>query len=282
MVLGRRGYDAVHLVEAEQELGGKLRWTRRLPTLGDWGRVVDHRVLGLAKLPNVEVITGRRLSAADVLDYGADTVVIATGSSWMGDGTQPYQAEPILGAASALTPESVMAGERPASGRVVVYDTDGYYVGVGMAELLRLEGYDVDLVTSLPRVSPTSDASLEGDFLRQHLHDLGVRFHTGVVVRELAEGEVRGETEFGDAWSLPCEGVVLVTQQVSDDALYRELASDPDALSAAGVRSLLLVGDAAAPRLPSEAVFDAHRVARDLELDDPTAPRPYLREGPAV
>jgi dimethylamine/trimethylamine dehydrogenase len=82
MVLGRRGYNAVHLIEAESELGGKLRWTRRLPTLGDWGRVVDHRVIGLENLKNVEVILNRRLSSADVRDYGAELVVIATGSHW--------------------------------------------------------------------------------------------------------------------------------------------------------------------------------------------------------
>jgi dimethylamine/trimethylamine dehydrogenase len=282
MVLGRIGYDAVHLVEAEPELGGKLRWTRRLPTLGDWGRVVDHRVIGLEKLPHVEVILGRRLSAADVLEYGADTVIIATGSSWTGDGTQPLQAQRIVGADRALTPERIMAGERPAQGPVVVYDTDGYYVAAGIAETLALEGTEVHLVTSLPRISPISDDSLEGDMLRQHLHDLGVRFHTGVVVHEVADGHVRGETEFGEAWSHPASGVVLVTQQHSDDALHRELAAAPDALAAAGITRLLLIGDAASPRMPSDAVFDGHRVARELETDDPVAPRPWLREDPPV
>ena len=34
----------------------------RLPTLGDWGRIIDWRAVQLAKLPGVEVITGRRLS----------------------------------------------------------------------------------------------------------------------------------------------------------------------------------------------------------------------------
>jgi dimethylamine/trimethylamine dehydrogenase len=282
MVLGRRGLDAVHLVEAEDDLGGKLRWTRRLPTLGDWGRVVDHRVIGLGALPNVEVITGRRLGVADVLDYGADTVIVATGSSWAADGTQPYRSEPILGGAQALTPERVMAGERPASGRVVVYDTDGYYVAPGIAELLVLEGYDVHLVTSLASVSPTSDLSLEGPMLRRHLHGLGVVFHTDVTVLEVADGEVRGETTYGDAWSLRADGVVLVTQQHSDNTLHAELVSDPAALAAAGIRSVLLIGDASAPRLPSEAVFDGHRVARELEQADPVAPRTWLREAPSV
>ena len=78
LVLGKRGYHAVHLVEADDALGGKLRWTRQLPTLGDWGRVIDHRVIALDALTNVSVITGRRLTPDEVRDYGADIVIIAT------------------------------------------------------------------------------------------------------------------------------------------------------------------------------------------------------------
>ena len=54
IVLGKRGFTAVHLVEAEAEIGGRLRWTRRLPTLGDWGRIVDWRAIQLDKLPGVD------------------------------------------------------------------------------------------------------------------------------------------------------------------------------------------------------------------------------------
>jgi dimethylamine/trimethylamine dehydrogenase len=284
MVLSRRGYEAVHLVEAEPELGGKMRWTRQLPTLGDWGRVIDHRVIGLSKLDNVEVILGRRLGVADVLDYGADTVIVATGSAWVGDGSQPHHLEPISGTATALTPEQVMAGARPASpgGRVVVYDTDGYYVGPGIAELLVGEGYETHLVTTKAVVSPVSDESLEGDMLRRHLHRLGVVFHTSRTLLEVAEGEVRGETEFGDPWSLPADGVVLVTQQRSESALYDALVADPEALSAAGIRAVHRVGDAVAPRMPSEAVFDGHRLGRELDSADPSFPLPFLRERPSV
>jgi dimethylamine/trimethylamine dehydrogenase len=282
MVLGRRGFQAVHLVEGGPELGGKLRWTRQLPTLGDWGRVIDHRVLGLDRLPNVEVILGRRLSAADVLDYGADVVVLATGSTWVTDGSQPHRVEPITGADAALTPEQVMAGRRPAPGRVVVYDTDGYYVAPGIAELLVKEGWETHLVTTRSQISPVSDESLEGDMLRRHLHRLGVVFHLSVTVTGLDDAGVHGESEYGDPWSLAADGVVLVTQQASDDALHAELMADPAALDAAGITAVHLVGDAVAPRMPSEAVFDGHRLAREIEGADPSVPLPFLRERPTV
>ena len=89
----------------------------------------------LSKLRNVEVVTGTRLSAEDVRDYGAQLVVVATGSHWSGEGVQSSTHEPIDGASASLphvlTPEQVMDGKRPAGSRVVVYDAEGYFVGAG-------------------------------------------------------------------------------------------------------------------------------------------------------
>ena len=179
VVLAKRGFSAIHLVEAEPEIGGRLRWTRRLPTLGDWGRITDWRAVQLARLPGVEVITGRRLRAADVLEYGAELVVIATGSSWREDGTQPGYPGPMPGADPSLphvlTPEQVCDGQRPPGRRVVVYDTDGYYVAPGVAELLAADGYEVTVVTTFAELSPVSDETLEGEMLRAHLHQAGIR-----------------------------------------------------------------------------------------------------------
>jgi dimethylamine/trimethylamine dehydrogenase len=283
VTLGRRGFELVHLVEAEPAIGGKLRWIRRLPTLGDWGRIVDHRAVLLGKLPNVAVVTGKRLSADAVRDYGAGIVVLATGSHWSGEGLQAGTHEPIAGADPALphvlTPEQVMVlGKRPPGPRVAVYDAEGYFTGPGMAELLAKEGLDVTLVTPLEVVSPISDLTVEGPLLRRALHDAGIRTVTGVTIDRVGAGGASGETEFGDPWSLDVDGVVLVTQQVSDDALYHELAGDPEGLAAAGIRRLIRIGDAVAPRMLSEAVFEGHRAAREIELADPMAVRIYDRE----
>jgi dimethylamine/trimethylamine dehydrogenase len=289
VVLAKRGFGAIHLVEAEPEIGGRLRWTRRLPTLGDWGRITDWRAVQLAKLPGVEVITGRRLRAADVLEYGAELVVIATGSSWREDGTQPGYPGPMPGAGPSLphvlTPEQACGGQRPPGRRAVVYDTDGYYVGPGVAELLAADGYEVTVVTTFAELSPVSDETLEGEMLRAHLHQAGIRAVHATTITEIKPGgdgdgpwTVAGHDRHGDPWSAGCDGVVLVTQQASDDALYRELTGDPEALAAAGIAAVYRIGDAVAPRLLSEAIFDGHRLAREIDSPDPETPLPYRRE----
>jgi dimethylamine/trimethylamine dehydrogenase len=282
VVLGRRGFDAVHLVEAEPEVGGRMRWIRRLPTLGAWGRIVDHRKVMLSKLRNVEVVTGRRLSGDEVREYGAQLVIVATGSRWSGDGLQSATHEPIGGASAdlphVLTPEQVMRGERPPGRRVVVYDAEGYYVGPGIAELLAREGFDVQLVTSLEIVSPISDLTLEGPMLRQRLHGLGVGMHRGVTILAVEADRVSGEDEFEEPWTWETDGIVLVTQQVSDDALYRELVDDPSGLEAAGIEGVYRIGDCVAPRMISEAIFDGHRLAREIDGPDPSVAMSFDRE----
>jgi dimethylamine/trimethylamine dehydrogenase len=282
VTLGRRGFEAVHLVEASDEVGGRMRWVRRLPTLGDWGRIVDHRKVMLSKLRNVEVVTGRPLFAEDVRDYGAQIVIVATGSRWSDEGWQSSTHEPIAGTSASLphvlTPEQVMEGKRPAGRRVVVYDAEGYFVGPGIAELLAGEGFESHLVTSLDVVSPISDLTLEGPMLRQHLHEAGVAMHRGVTVLSVEPGLVSGEGEFEEPWAMETDGVVLVTQQVSDDALYRELVGDRAALDAAGIEHVYRIGDCVAPRMISETIFDGHRLAREIDGPDPAVALPFDRE----
>jgi dimethylamine/trimethylamine dehydrogenase len=283
VTLGKRGFEAVHLVEAESELGGRMRWVRRLPTLGDWGRIVDYRVVQLDKLGNVDVVRRKRLTPELVLDYGARIVIVATGSHWSGTGLQAGTHEPIAGADATvpyvLTPEQVAAeGKRPPGGRVAVYDAEGYWCGAGIAELLARQGYETHLVTSLEVVSPLSDLTLEGPMLRMHLHELGIAMHRGVTIDHVEQGRISGEDEFEEAFSLDVDGLVLVTQQISDDALYRELTSDPAALEAAGIDAVYRIGDCVAPRMISEAIFDGHRLAREIDGPHPETPLGFDRE----
>jgi dimethylamine/trimethylamine dehydrogenase len=279
IVLGKRGLRRVHLVEAEPEVGGSVRWISRLPGLGEWARIVNYRTIQLRKLRNVEVLTGLRLDAPSVREYGADLVVVATGARWAADGTGPFTHEPIPGACAGLTPEQVMLeGRRPAGTRVVVYDCEGYFAGPGIAGLLAGEGYAVELVTPLEQVSPFSDLTLEGPMLRRQLHEAGVAMRRGCALTAIAPGAVTAETELGEQLELEADGVVLVTQRVSDDSLYRELAGDPGE----GVEAVYRVGDCVAPQLLADAIFDGHRLAREIDSPDPAVPLPHRRERVAL
>jgi hypothetical protein len=52
--------------------------------------------------------------------------------------------------------------------------------------------------------------------------------------------------------------VVLVTQRLSRSDLHDTVADDPAAVAAAGMRGLFLIGDAFAPGMIAQSVFDGH------------------------
>jgi dimethylamine/trimethylamine dehydrogenase len=283
IVLGKRGFRRVHLVEAEAEIGGAMRWIPRLPGLGEWGRVLNWRAVQVGKLANLEVIAGARLEARDVREYGAEIVVVATGARWATDGLNYLTHEPIPGADASLphvlTPEQVMLeGKVPPGKRVVVYDGEGYFMAAGLAEKLAGEGFSVELVSCLDKVAPVCDETLEGPLLRRHLHGLGVGQRAGVVLTGIEPGRVTGSDEFGDELELEADAVVLVTQRLSNDELYRALKAEEEALRGEGIEALYRIGDCVAPRIVAEAIFDGHRLAREIDSEDPSMPLPYKRE----
>ena len=55
MVLGKRGMELVHMVDADDDIGGCMRWITRMPGLGGWGHVIDYRRVQLDRLDNVSL-----------------------------------------------------------------------------------------------------------------------------------------------------------------------------------------------------------------------------------
>jgi dimethylamine/trimethylamine dehydrogenase len=182
-----------------------------------------------------------------------------------------------------LTPEQVMVGGvRPPGERVCVIDYEGYFTGAGIAEVLRAEGRDVSLLTCFDLVAHYCDQTLEGVRLRRRLHDLGIRAHRGATATSIDAGGVTAADEFGAPFRIEADGVVLVTQRLSDDGLHKALAADHDALAQAGIEAVHAIGDCVAPRLIADAIFDGHRLGREIDSPDPSRPLPYLRERPLV
>jgi dimethylamine/trimethylamine dehydrogenase len=283
MILGKRGMRRVHLVEAKDDMGGIMRWIPQLPGLGEWARVVNYRKIQIDKLKNVEFVPKTTLDGEGIKSYGAEIVVIATGGYWATDGLNGCTHDTIPGADASLpwqlTPEQIMdEGKTPTGDRVLVYDCEGYFLASSLAQKLRRDGFQVELVTPLSEVAPLCDETLEAPLLRRHLHESGVRMTRRVALTRIQEERIEATSEFGEPIELVADSVVLVTQRLSDDRLYFDLTLDTDELATRGVEALYRIGDCLTPRPVSEAIFDGHRLGREIDSEDPARPRPYRRE----
>lgn len=303
-VLGRRGYRT-HLVEADATLGGHLRNVVRLPGLAEWGRVVTLRETQLRRMPNVEIMMGTGdASADDLLDYGADRIVLATGARWTGDGSG-IGVDSLPGIDSGLsgfvTPEQYFAGK--AIGRdVVVLDADGYFMAISISERLADLGHEVTLVTPFDRVAPYTDFTLEGPNLRRMMREKSIAALTGHWVED-AEADPSGvelrlfdvyrdgsqRTQAPQVGSIPrkasravtstrCASVILCTGRRSHDRLYRGLRLREAEWEGAGLKGVYRAGDCLAPRYIADVVFDGHRIGREICSPDPQRPLSIIRE----
>ena len=166
---------------------------------------------------------------------------------------------------------------------VLVLDNDGYYMGVSLAEKLARDGKKVTLMTHLGHIAPYMHFTLEAPNQHRILHKLGVNIVTYHQPTKLEEGRVLAShvyDEEGHEQEFAADAVVLVTQRRSNEALYRELKDSVgiDAMVAEGITGFYRIGDCEAPRLTADAVFSGHRLAREIDSDNPEVPLPFKRE----
>lgn len=265
--LGQRGY-AVMVAEARKELGGRVTREARMPGLGEWARVRDWRVGQIRKLANVEVYLDSRMGAQDVLDVGAEHVVLATGCHWRRDAYGRSNGFAIPGLADnprVFTPDDLMDGRLP-EGQVVVFDDDGFYCGSVVAELLRRHGCGVVHMTPGDTLAPFTQNNLAYPHIRNRMAELGIE---ALVSHNIAAFDGTRLT-VEDVWTrrrreLACDALVLITARLPDTGLHEALQERAADWADAGIRSVRCIGDADAPGLIAHAVYAGHRYARELE-----------------
>ncbi len=279
--LGQRGFT-VTLAEASEELGGRVNKESELPGLATWARVRDYRTQLIQTMGNVDVYRGSPLSAQDVIDFGCDHAVIATGAHWTREilSTGGY---PISGfeGENIYTPDDIFAGTEP-EGPVVIYDFNHYYMGSCLAELLRQRGKEVTIVTPANAVSAWSFMNNELVEIRVRMIELGVT----TVFEQYLTGFQNDSAELTSIYrdrtisSIECGSLVVVGVKKSNDALFRELNSDPERLADANISSLQSIGDCRVPGTIAHAVYAGHECARIIDAGD--ADQPIVWERPQL
>lgn len=279
VALGKRGYD-VMLAEASDELGGRSAREPRLPGLAILGRVREYRVEQLNQLANVQVYLGSAMTAQDILDTGANRIVIATGSHWRRDGVARYHRSPIvdLDQSAVFTPDDVMDGKEVA-GPVILYDDDHYYMGGVIAEKLRLQGLEVILVTPAPLVSAWTVNTLEQTRIQRRLLEIGVQVRANEALVAFQNGEAVLACAFtGNVRTEKARSIVMVTARTQNDGLYEDLLARAADWAGAGIKTVECIGDVVAPGTIAAAVFSGHRYARELDREPWGDDVPFLRE----
>ncbi|MGN6792867.1 MAG: hypothetical protein ACTHJW_10845, partial [Streptosporangiaceae bacterium] len=170
-------------------------------------------------------------------------------------------------AADVLTADDLMAGWRPSGSRVVGCDDDHYYLGGVVAELLRNEGFEVEIITPAAQVSAWTVNTMEVDKIQRRLLLAGIALRTSTALAAIGTGKVAVACTYtGRTSEVAADSVVLVTARLPEDELFHQLMARKERGEVVSVRA---IGDAWAPGTIAAAVWSGRRFAEEFDADLP-------------
>lgn len=246
-VAAARGHE-VTLWERSPALGGQLAWLDHMPKRREFMRLVAHQSAALRR-SRVSIELGRTASAEAIAAFGADTVVLATGSQ---NAPAPFPEQGL-----SVTLEEAIANPERLGTTVAMVDLTGDWSTLGTIEHL------ADLGCAVTVFTPTSAFAWRTTIYSTLA--TGVRLRArGVRIALLRK------VKSWDGWRLEVEdlsngaierlpgftGLVIARHRKADDALHAELLG-----RGLDVRR---IGDCLAPRTALEAVYQGHELARAI------------------
>ena len=218
----------------------------------------------------------------------------------VGNGLGAMGPDAVPGAAAehphCVTPEQFFAG-KPVGRRVVILDADGYFMASSIAEMLADQGRQVTIVTSLEKLAPMTDLTLEEGKDRNAVAVLeGVHERVGHWVEAVRPAgdhvQVLAYDIFRDGpnanlradnWRVPQAWHWVESWLATPFPLHRAAVAHRTFRCALRVgdewpcttsRVMVRSGDCLAPRLScGRPIFDGHRIAREFEFGDPERPK---------
>jgi 2,4-dienoyl-CoA reductase-like NADH-dependent reductase (Old Yellow Enzyme family)/thioredoxin reductase len=257
-VAAERGHQ-VTLIEASNRLGGQFHLAGLQPRRGQIGDFLDWYARQLEKL-QVKVLLNTYFEPHDVEAFGADEVILATGSQPGGHGFQRFLPHfdklPGVDRGNVWTAEEVMSRQARLGPRVIVLDEGANWKGGGTALHIAEAGHRVTVVTPAASVMMEMARTNADVQLRQRLRQLGAVLITEAAIREW-HGDAADITVFGGKdMRIEADSLVLSTTNSADTALA-------DALSATTV-PYRMIGDAVAARTAVMAIYEGRKLAMNI------------------
>jgi mycofactocin system FadH/OYE family oxidoreductase 2 len=251
---GRRGHD-VTLYDRNETLGGQVLTAMKGAGRDEFGVIIRNEK-GQVDKAGAKVKLGVEATPEQVLAERPDVVIIATGSL-------PKE-HPVGGSdgPAVYNVWQVLNGEATLGDKVCLIDYDGHHRASATAEFMANQGKTVHMITSSlfvgAELGPTQDLYLA----RQRLLQKGVTFTPDIAVMEVG-GEAGAKTVKGfnvysniwDEWG-PFDTIVLAMGQKANDALYMALKGN--------VPELYRIGDSVAPRKVDMAIWEGHKIGREI------------------
>ena len=257
-VAAARGHK-VTLAEASDRLGGQFRLAGLQPRRAQILDLIDWYETQLRKL-QVAVRLNSYMEPDEVKAFGADAVVIATGSLPAGTGHQRALAQDSLPGCdrpNVWSVEDVMSRAARPGKRVLLLDDTGNWRGAGTAWHLAEQGHEVTILTPDAAIG-REIVRTSADFpARQRLRRLGVRFVTESAVAEWhGDGATILDLLTGETARQDFDGLVLATTNVAEDSLAR-------ALDGSGLE-VHTIGDCLSPRHAPAATYEGRKLGLEL------------------
>ena len=248
-----RGHDVI-LAEAAPELGGQIRIAALAPrhqAIADYTLWQQSEIYRLG----VDVRLSTYVDADDIANFGADQVILATGSRPRMDGIQlAIPARPMEGIdhPNAMSSIDFFTSRRNASpAHAIVVDDVGHYEGIAVAEALIEKGAAVTFVTRHKAFAHLLESALQPEPALQRLNKGKFRLHlrSHVSAFDGAEAVLR-DLNGGGEHRVPAEWAVMVSHNRSAIEPFEGLLkSNP---------GTIIVGDANSPRFLLRAIAEGN------------------------
>ncbi|MFQ5985211.1 MAG: FAD-dependent oxidoreductase, partial [Alphaproteobacteria bacterium] len=260
-VAAERGHQ-VTLVERTSNLGGQFRLAGAQPKRGEIGQLLIWYYQPQLEKHQVKVLLDTEMDAADVRAFGADAVVLATGSRPSETGFQralPHvDRMPGVGQDNVCSVNDVLSAEATPGHRVLLLDDiNGWWPASGTALYLAERGHQVTVVTGADGVAKAlapscTDADTRAMFARHKIESLT---STALLSWQGTTARLVGLHDNSE-WEREFDSLVLATTNRPEDGLQKALADS-------GIEAYA-IGDCVAPRTASMAFYEGRKLGLKL------------------
>lgn len=243
----KRGHS-VSLFEAENELGGQVRYASQLPYRAEFGDNIRN-LLSELKTVSVDIYLGHQMSAQEIMDKNPDAVVIATGSSPQ-KLPNPGCDQSNVFTVMQLLSESVCLGSN-----ILIIDQLGFYQAAGIAEMLADQGKRVEVLSPSLYVGQGLGPNCDLELWYQRVRKKDIVLTPNVSFLGVEGSRVKAIHNYSGqelVWE-NVDNVILAVPHRAKDELYSSLKEK--------VPELYRIGDCLAPRRLESAIYEGFNAA---------------------